>query len=814
MKDQIALSLMVAASALWGSAQVQRTDHGFRFPANGAQVEVEFYNPEIVRVTKVPDGMNYSNPGIVITMEPKETKIKYAETAQTMTAATSALTLTADLASGNITFATPKGVELMTAGATSFTPMNDGPKKSYQVSQVFRLDADESIYGLGLLQNLKLSQRGEYRTLRTGNCEDGVPFFQSIKGYGVYWDNYSPIDIRDDGNNVTLIAETGDAVDYYFMYGGDADGVISCVRELTGDVPMAPLWTFGFMQSRERYKTQNEIVAVLNRYRKDGVPIDCMIQDWQYWGNNYLWNSMEFLNETFSDPKAMMDSIHGQNAKCMISIWQSFGPQTKPYRELDAKGYLFDFETWPSSGISHMWPPRMDYASGVRVYDPYCQESRDIYWDNLRRLYDYGLDGWWMDSTEPDCFNASKEHYDHMTSAGKTYRSLVNAFPIQCVEGVYDHQRATSDSTRAFILTRSVSFGQQRTGANTWSGDVVSTWDMLRKQIPCGLNYSLMGNPNYNSDLGGFFSGSYNGSYQGKPGYENPAFHELYVRWMQHGVFYPMMRSHGADTPRELYLYGKPGEPVYDALLGSVKLRYQLLPYLYSTAWQVSKNRDTFMRALLMDFPNDPEAVASKNSYMFGRNLLTTPVIDPYYTPEVVRNDADANAGWDSNTGRTTLDMGEVDFSKPITHKAYLPAGAKWYYFHNNQAYDGGQTVELVLPFTEAPFFVKAGAILPIGPDVQYTSEKPWDDLEIRVYPGADGEFTLYEDAGDGYNYEKGEYTEITFKWNDRARRLTVADRNGAYPGMLENRNFRVRVMDNGKETNLPYVGKKKSIIL
>lgn len=446
------------------------------------------------------------------------------------------------------------------------------------------------------------------------------------------------------------------------MYGGNADGVVAEMRHLTGQVPMFPLWTYGFWQSRERYKSQAELLEVVNKYRELGIPLDGIIQDWQYWGNNYLWNSMEFMNADFPRPQDMIDEVHAKNAHIIVSIWSSFGPQTKPYKELDAKGMLFNFSTWPQSGISEQWPPRMDYPSGVRVYDAYHPEARDIYWKHLSRLHNMKLDGWWMDSTEPDHLDFKPEDMDTKTYLG-SFRKVRSAYPLLTVGGVYDHQRAVSSDKRVFILTRSGFAGQQRYGCNVWSGDVVSTWETLRNQIPAGLNFSLTGNPNFNSDIGGFFAGAYNQSWNDGSGARNPAYRELYVRWMQFGVFTPMMRSHGTEVPRELYYYGKKGETVYDALTAAVRLRYSLLPYIYSTSWEVTNRQSTFMRALMMDFATDKNVWNIGNEYMFGRSLLVAPVLHAQYTPEVVKK-VSADDGWNQNTGEGNVtSLTDVDFS-------------------------------------------------------------------------------------------------------------------------------------------------------
>ena len=331
-----------------------------------------------------------------------------------------------------------------------------------------------------------------------------------------------------------------------------------------------------------------------------GGPLDGSVQDWQYWGNNYQWNAMEFLDGGFSNPKQMIDEVHANNAKIIITIWSSFGPMTKAYREMDGKNMLFDFKTWPMAGTDS-WPPNMDYPSGVKVYDVYNPEARDIYWKNLTRLYDLGMDGWWMDSTEPDHLDFKPEDFDTQTYLG-SFRKVRNAFPLMAVGGVYNNQRATTNEKRVFILTRSGFAGQQRYGANVWSGDVGSTWDALRCQIPAGLNFTLTGNPNFNSDIGGFFAGAYNKNWSDGSASRNPMYQELYVRWLQFGAFNPMMRSHGTDTPREIYYMGDPGDAVYSAIENAIILRYALMPSIDSTSWYVTYIHSSFMLLFVIVF--------------------------------------------------------------------------------------------------------------------------------------------------------------------------------------------------------------------
>jgi len=624
----------------------------------------------------------------------------------------------------------------------------------------------------------------------------------------LFWDNYSPTQFEDKPESTSFRSDVGDCIDYYFMLGGNIDGSIAGMRELTGQAPMFPLWTFGYWQSKERYKSQNELVGVVNKYREIGVPLDGIIQDWQYWGNNYLWNAMEFLNSEFPNPKKMVDDIHKQNAHVIISIWSSFGPQTKQFREMQPKGMLLNFGTWPQSGLD-TWPPNRDYPSGVQPYDPYNPEARDIYWRYLNKgLFSVGIDGWWMDSSEPDHLDFKPSDFDLKTYLG-SFRKVRNAFPLMTVGGVGEHQRAASSDKRVFILTRSAFAGQQRYGSMTWSGDVNSSWQTLRNQIPAGLNFSMSAIPYWNTDIGGFFAGAYNRGWNDGSGAKNPSFQELYVRWLQFGAFTPMMRSHGTDVPREIYNFGKKGETIYDAIAKTINLRYSLLPYIYSAAWDITNDQSTMMRALVMDF-NDKKVVDMNNEYMFGKSILVAPIINAQYTPETVVK-SDEQTGWDKKDASNDTKVQPVTFAQPKSSKVYLPEGAAWYDFWTNEKINGGQEIVKATTIDEIPLYIKAGSIVPFGPQVQYATEKKWDNLEIRVYPGANGEFTLYEDENDNYNYEKGVYSTISFTWNDAKKSLTVNDRKGSFPGMLATRKFNIVVVAAGQKIDkaITYSGKK-----
>lgn len=773
-------------------------------------VRVEFFKPGIVRVVKTPEGGKAAGQSRVVTAKPEDVKVVESEKNGVTTYKSKELSVSVNNKTGKVSFMRPDGEVLLVEGDYKFTPITSGiDAGSYKVKQGFALEADEPIYGVGMLQNGKMSQRGEHRLMQQSNLEDYAHFFQSIKGYGIYWDNYSPTQLDDNGT-LELESQVGDNVDYYFMYGGDADGVIADMRYLTGKVPMLPLWTYGFHQSRERYKSQEELKEVVAKYRELGIPFDGIIQDWQYWGSNYTWNAMEFISPEFDRAQEMIDYVHDNNAHLSISIWASFGPQTKQFKELKDKGLLFSFETWPESGLTE-WPPRRDYLSGVRVYDCYSETARQIYWNHLKRLHNMGVDAWWMDSTDPDHHQYKDSDLDEECSAG-SYRSVRNLFPFMTVGGVDSNQRAEDKDKRVFILTRSFFAGQQRYGANTWSGDVASSWESLRNQVPLCLNHTLTGNPNVNTDIGGFFAGAYNRSWGDNSATRNPQFQELYTRWMQFGLFNPMMRSHGTDVYRELYYYGKPGEPVYDALVDAVRMRYRLMPYIYSQARKVSENDDSYMRALFMDFKDDKNTWDNGRQFMFGPSLLVCPVLDPLFTANKDVK-TDEKSGWNKTSSTGEGGWPAVDWSAPAEYEVYLPAGAEWYDFWTNGKYEGGKRIKAAAPISHSPLYVKAGSILPLGQDLQYVNEKPWDFITLNVYPGADADFVLYEDEGDNYNYLDGKYTEIPMHWNDRRKELTIGAVKGGYDGMLKNRTFNVTTPD-GKNREVKYNGKKTTVKL
>ena len=798
----LTLSVLAVLAISATAQQVSETKLGLRVDPAGDKptTEVAVYAPNIIRVTKYADGLVAmpEKKSFSVILEPGKKKEQWSVEGTTLK--TACLTVTIDEATGEVHFADSKGRSLLREGdVVEVTPITEGVDKGrYSIRQSFLLDEDEAIYGLGQRRSPKLNQRGEKIDIWNGNANITIPYFTSVKGYGLYWDNAGRSRFEDNGPDTHFASSVASGIDYYFMYrDGTQDGVIASIRQLTGQATMFPLWTMGHWQCRERYKTSDELCEVLDKYRELQIPLDGIVQDWQYWGCNYNWNAMDFMNPYYinkvgdeawakylpddlkplaaeyvakglepriKSPQEMIDYVHSKNAHLMISIWANFGPWTPQFRELDSIGALYPFETWPT-------------GHGVHPYDPFNPEARAIYWKYLRHLYDMGFDAWWTDSTEPDHFEKPGDD-DHLTAEG-SWRSVKNAFPLMTNKNIYENQRKMKDNTkRSFQMTRCSSFGIQHYGTFSWSGDIQSSWESFKNQIPSGLNYILCGIPYWNTDIGGFFCWDYNNNPR------DPYAQELQVRWMQWGCFMPLMRNHcSSPMVNELYRYGESGHWAFDVQKDYIELRYRLLPYIYSNCGDVVQRSGSMMRALVMDFPRDRRAITLTDEYLFGRNILVKPITDPLYTYLI--------------DGRGHAIYPEVDrAAAPVS--VYLPAGTEWWDFWSNELHSGGQTIQRLAPIHIMPLYVKAGSIIPFGPAVQYTGEKPWDDLEVRVYPGADGEFILYEDEGDNYNYERGAFTEIPFRWDNDHGTLTIGARQGKYRGMLKERRFRIHLVAPG----------------
>ena len=750
----IAAAVILAASCAVDGPW-EKTSRGFTAEGQIARIEVICYTPEIVRVVKTPLYMEEEPvPSASVVLKPGKVRFTVAETTPgEIELVTAALRVRLDLERCTLDFRTADGRPLTGElhDAMRFSPSGD----HYRVSQSFSMDASEAIFGLGQHKGSGLDQHGRNYHLENVNTEIGIPLVHSEKGYALFWDNASPTEFRSNGTEYYFDSEIGECCDYYFLYGGDADGTVRQIRALTGSVPMNPLWAFGFHQSRERYVSQEELVGTVRKYRELGVPLDGIIQDRQYWGDHGHWNAVQFLNPAFPDPEGMMKDIHDMGAHALISVWPSFGPETQIFKDLEAERLLLPISTFPQ-------------GNGVKVYDPWDPRARDIYWSYMEKyLWDAGLDGWWLDATEPEHSPVEPGDYDYLSPEG-TYRELRNSFPLYSVGGVYDHQRNLTDRRRVMILTRSASAGIQRYGAHVWSGDLVSSWESLHDQVASALNLSLCGIPYHNSDIGGFFCAE---TYPG--GNRNPGFRKLYDRWMQLAVFTGMMRSHGTHTPREIFRFGERGNADFDAQETAVNLRYRLLPYIYGQAWKISAEGASLMRPLVAEYPGTG---GMDDEFLFGDRLLIAPVL-------------------------------QEDDVRTI----YLPEG-EWVDFWDGMRVTGGLRFNREVPLSQIPVYVKPGTVLPAGPSVQYAAEKPWDSLQIRIYTGADGDYTLYEDEGDGYGYEKGAFSTIDFHWNDADGVLTIGKRKGDFPGLLRSREFRVVLVRPGAGTGLDNVSADRTV--
>ena len=777
---KVMLTCLLAATLMSLMAQ------DYSVTAGGIVTEISFYSPEIVRVTKYQkaDALGKSDPKVVVTMEPQAVNVTKREGNRIDTLLTDRVMVTCNKQSGLLAFFRPDGSVLIKERSKAvFSKRASHTIDPYNVAQTFQLVKDEAIYGLGQVQDGNLNHRNQsYSHMVQNNTSVWIPFFHSTRGYGLYWDLYGPCDFVDNNSGTTFKTEAAHAVDYYLLVGSaeNGDEVVQRIRELTGRATMVPLWTFGYFQSKERYQSATETLGVLQKYRSRQVPIDCVVQDWQYWGDANQWNAMEFLNPTFkNDYPKMIDGLHQDGAHLLISFWANFGPDTKQFAHFKAHNQLMKMG---NDIITATYPPN----SGVAIYSPYQQSARDYYWKCLYDgLVSKGVDAYWVDSSEPDHYQGGedwertndfivldKDEADNTTlnplslQSTHTWRSMRNVFPLMHASGVYDGHRAQkselTEAKRVMIMTRSGFIGMQRYGAGTWSGDITSSWETLARQIPAALNYSACGIPSWNSDIGGFFNGSFHG-----PGQDS--YNELYCRWIQFGTFCTIMRSHGSGTDRAIYQFGKEGESYYDIIHRYINLRYALLPYIYSTDRRVYDEGFSFMRAMGIAYPADVATHGLKDEFMFGRDLLVAPVLQPQAEQRSV----------------------------------YLPKGDNWTDVWTGQKYEGGQEVRRDVDLSLMPLYVRQGTIIPWGPDVQYSEQHDWNNLEVRIYAGADGSFTLYEDERDNYNYEQGRFSEIPFTWDDASQTLTIGRRSGEFDGMLRSRTFRIVLVDAAKNVGL-----------
>ena len=654
---------------------------------------------------------------------------------KTITLKTAKMKAVIERMSGALAYFDAEGKLLTTDSYRSLTPVEVAGEKALHAEVYFDIyGSHEGFYGLGQHQAGVWNYRGETVDLSQENTNIAVPLLISTNGYGIFWNNAA----RSRVNNrfihkLYLSAEVADQMDYYFIAGPEPDQIIGRYRQLTGEVPLFGRWAYGFWQCKNKYQSQAELEGVAARYRAEHIPVDNIVQDWFWW---VTMGEMKW-NPHYPDPQGMIDTLHNEHFHLMVSIWPYFRPGSTVYDDFDKKGW-FVAKT-QTAGF---------HPLGQALYDATNPEARKQYWANAKAaLFDIGVDAWWLDTDEPETEGREDNILiGNNLHAGPGVR-YANVFPVFHAGGVSDGQRAASDKKRVFILSRSAYAGSQRYGVTAWSGDVLCDWITFARQIPAGLNYAISGMPYWTTDIGGFISGG---------DLNDPKFRELFVRWFQFGAFSPIFRVHGTRTPdeNELWSYGPDAQKI---LVDYDTLRYRLMPYIYSQAWQVTSNHGTLMRPLVMDWRNDVQAQNTGDEYMFGPAILVSPV----YT--------------EGATSRTV----------------YLPK-ATWYDFWTGQKQEGGTRIQADAPLSKLPLFVRAGSIIPMGPAMEWTTEKPADPIELRVYPGADGDFTLYEDENDGYAYEKGAHATIPLHWDDAAKTLTIGAREGSFPGMLAERTFRV----------------------
>jgi alpha-D-xyloside xylohydrolase len=893
----------------------QKFDNGIDLKTKQVNLRVQFYNDNIIRIIKWNHGASPDKKSLIIVndaMQPvffrtDDLKEYVLLTGKNMSCKISKMT-------GAVEFFNADDAVLLKEENSVITPAFISGEAAYTIQQNYKLSDDEGIYGLGQNQNGVMNYRGKQVTLVQANTDVAVPFVLSTKSYGILWDNYSKTIFKDSAQSTSLWSDVADNIDYYFISGSSPDKVIAGYRELTGAAPMYGKYAYGYWQSKEHYQDRAELLGVVNQFRQRRIPIDNIIQDWDYWDNAQNWGQLFFSPTKYPNPKEMIDIIHKLNFHIMISIWPGLGPATDVYKDMAKKGYLFKPVGW----------------AGFKYYDAYIPDANNIYWSYAKKgLFDIGIDAWWIDSTEPDIVNAltkDAEEYEMKkvdTNYLGTWARYLNTYSLLMTQSIYENQRKDTEQKRVYILTRSGFAGQQRYASTTWSGDIGANWQVYQNQIIAGLNFCMSGIPYWTFDIGAFVIGAYDGVFS--EGGNNPAYWELYTRMYQFGAFSPIFRSHGSETPREIWHMGGETSPFYRSMLKFDNLRYRLLPYIYSLAWQVTDQGYTIMRGLAMDFSRDKQTYDVKDQFMFGPALMACPVTDYMYNcppqnsvliaPEyfkdkdgnqgltatyakdtefknitLTRTDPNINIMWytgrpefvtDSTYGikwegkllpkesgphqfhtkcfddiaiylngkplqyvyRSTerrteivnLEAGKAyDFmvivknnqtgaarallywktpsifatekgtvEKEKTRSVYLPQNTNWYDFWTGETFEGGKTIIAQASIDKIPLYVKSGSILPMGPFLQYATEKPADPIELRIYPGADGALTLYEDENDNYNYEKGVYAAIDFIWDDADKKLTILDRKGDFPGMLKERTFQIVLVDKDHGTDI-----------
>lgn len=817
-RRNLTLAALCFSAFCAANAQNASNGNGAVLKVDNSILSVEFVKNDVVRVRwTCGDSITANDNGICVPHKQQRIKLKHADSAKQLSLTSDSLTVRIDKATGALTYLDSKGrvilsensnkphagekiyVENVTFDETTRRTVKtaDGDK---EVMDVLRRDTvgsawkwtlnlsfneKEAVYGLGGYMEDYMNLRHKKVYLCQHNLKEMVPVLNSTAGYGILVNAGSEMIFDDTKGNGSIEIGAAPQLDYYFMKGHNMDATVSNYRWLTGQAPMMPLYLFGYTQSKERYVSSADLIGTLKRFRDMHIPIDMIVQDWNYWEPG-SWGHMKMNSRDYPDKRALADAIHGMNAKLMISIWPSMtnSPQEKDFQQ---RGMLIP---------------------GTNVYDAFSPEAREHYWSYANKeFFSNGFDAWWCDSSEPldaDWSNRGPSYTwdSHAERYALCSKKLGDAlghersqlYSLYHSMGIYEHQRQATDEKRVVNLTRSSYAGQQRYSTIVWNGDTHASWDAFAQMIPAGLNFVSTGCPYWTIDAGAFFvkkgwAWFYDGDYE--KGVEDLGYRELYVRMLQYATFLPVMRSHGTDTPREPWRFGDADSPFYKTVVDCIRLRYSLLPYIYSLAADVSFHDGTMLRPLAFDYASDANVLDMKNQFMFGKNMLVAPVTTPmYYAPD----------------------------SKPLdgvekTRGVYLPTGKTWYDFYTNQSYAGGQTITADAPLERIPVFVPSGSIIPMCMgNIEYSAQ--YDDVpwNIRVYPGADAAFTVYQDAGDGYAYEKGERSQFSFLWNDKKQTLTITSREGKY---VPAKAFDMTVtLADGRKAHVVYDGTKKTVKL
>ncbi|MDT3401160.1 glycoside hydrolase family 31 protein [Mucilaginibacter terrae] len=790
--------------------------NGLLLRSGDKTLKVEYLNPAMVRVRSVPGGELTSNSTNVCLPQPKnKVKLLFTRGSDLISVKSTQLEVRVKLATGSISYYNNKGIALLKEdqeNPRSFeriellkSTYNDAISKvdktangdqvqasitrkekmgsAWHAKQHFTWQSGEGLFGLGSHQEDLMNLRGSRQYLYEHNLKKSMPVLMSDKGYGLLFDSGSAMIFRDEPEMHGMEMLAVNQVDYYFMYGPDFDQIIHQFRSLTGKVEIPPKFMFGYIQSKERYKDAHDLDSVLNRFRKNAIPLDVIVQDWQYWKGN-LWGYKKFDETKYPEPEQMIRNIHSKNAHLMLSIWPQVAAEEE--KEMSANKFVL----------------------GRKIYDAFDPAARKMYWDNYvnKNLFSKGVDCWWCDSSEPVEYDWTSKANDIANDPSARFQKnvqvmadllgdlRVNLFALHHAMGIYENQRLTGSTKRVVNLTRASYPGMQRYGTMVWNGDTKATWSDFKSWIPGGLNYMATGSPYWTIDAGAFFvkpskTWFSNGGFP--KGTADNAYREFYVRNLQYACWLPIMRSHGTEFAREPWEFGQPGDVFYDAILKQIELRYKLLPYTYSIAAMVNKLDYTMTRSLLFDFRNDQRVKDIKDEFMFGNAFLICPVTDPQYF----------------GNGQASLSDDKVK-----SRTVYLPEGTYWTDFYSGEKYKGGLNINSISPLDHIPVFVKAGAIVPLGLNQQFVGEKQDGPLEIRIYPGKDGKFTMYEDDGTTYGYQNGKSSSYDLVWDDFRRELFISKRRGAFDEMANERKMNVVIVEKGKGIGLAEVTGKQLI--